>query len=358
VKRGDPPRAKLRAGLVGCGEMGALRAAALARTPSLRLVAVSDVAAARAGVVASVGDATIHDNWRTLVRSPDLDLVIVSTPPGSHREISVEALRAGRNVLCEKPLARTPAECRAMVDAARESGRLLASGFNYRFYPSVKKAATLVRAGRIGELTHVFGHAGYSAIDQRQTWLRDVDVSGGGAFRDNGIHLIDLARYFLGDVEDIQTVASNSVWGFPGCEDNGFILMQGTRRRVASLHASWTHWGRFRFAIELSGTRGHIRAWCFPMVTQVTWADEQGGPTHRRLHLFPATNIAERLRSYRWVVVCSLVDELEAFADAIGGRSTAGASGEDGLRAVEIADAVSKSLARVDPAHRFHASGA
>lgn len=226
-----------------------------------------------------------------------------------------------------------------MLDAAARSGRTLATGFNYRFYPSFRKARAWLDAGLIGPLDHVDSQAGYSGAQLTFPWLHDPDAVGGGALRDIGIHLIDLTRGFLGEVAEVKGFTSNAVFGFPGCEDNGFALLRGTGGPIATLHASWTEWRRYRFRIELVGSRGSIRASCFPMLADVVSATERGGPTRRQIELFPRTNFMERLRSYRWVVVESLVLELEAFARATRGETSDVATGFDGLRAIEIAEA-------------------
>ncbi len=332
---------RLGVGLIGCGEMGRQRATALLRAASFRLVAVSDLDAVRAAAVASRHGGAVDQDWRALLHREEVDAVIVSTPPSLHAEMCIEALKSGKHVLCEKPLARTPGECRRILDAAKQSGRFLATGFNYRFYPSIRKARALLDSGLIGELDHVRSYAGYSAATHSHPWLRDVEVVGGGALLDIGIHLIDVTRYFLGEVAEVRGFASGSVWGFKGCEDNGFALLRSPTGQIASLHASWTEWRGYRFLVEIYGTRGCIRAWCFPMLTQVIWAQDRGGRSRRRIHLFPMTHIWERLRSHRWVGIQSLIQELRAFSLAIRGEATPLATGRDGLRAVEIAYAVS-----------------
>ncbi|MGH2396607.1 MAG: Gfo/Idh/MocA family protein [bacterium] len=336
----------MRFGLIGCGEIGRLRAAALTRAGSLRLMAVTDLDGGRAAAVVSRHGGAVDRDWRALLRREEVDAVIVSTPPSLHAEMCIEALQSGKHVLCEKPLARTPEECRRILEATEQSDRFLATGFNYRFYPSIRKARTLLDAEVIGELDHIRSYAGYSAADHSHPWLHDVEVMGGGALRDNGIHLIDLTRYFLGEVEEVKGFASNSVWEFNGCEDNGFALLRSPMGKIASLQASWTEWRGYRLLVEIYGTRGCIRAWCFPMLTQVIWAKERGGRTRRRIHLFPMTHTWERFRSYRWVVLQSFIQELQAFPRAIRGESTALATGRDGLRAVEIAHAVSRTSMR------------
>lgn len=342
-----------RVGLVGCGEIGKLRAAAIKRSPELELVAVSDLDPGRARTVsASYGGAVVAD-WRELVQLDDLDAVVISTPPHLHAEMCIEALEAGKHVLSEKPLARTAEECREILAVAERCNRFVATGFNYRFYPSIEKARALLDAGVIGELDHIRSYSGYSAKDHNHPWLHDVAVMGGGALRDNGIHLIDLTHYFLGDVEEVKGFALDTVWDFKGCEDNGFALLRSKAGKVASLQASWTEWRGYRFVIEIYGTLGCIRASCFPMLTQVVSSTELGGRTKRKRYFFPLVHLREHLHSYRWVVIQSFIQELDAFARAIRGDSTAIATGFDGLRAVEIAhEASSDSTKRTSESDR------
>jgi predicted dehydrogenase len=251
--------------------------------------------------------------------------------------MAMAAIENGKHVLCEKPLARTPRECAGVVRAAEQAGRLLATGFNYRFYPSIEQARVSLESGAIGDLDHVRAFAGYSAHSHTRAWLHEPGVTGGGALWDNGIHLIDLVRSFLGDVEELAGCASSNVWRFEGCEDNGFALLRSAKGKLASLQASWTEWGRYRFEIEICGTHGSIRASCFPMFTQVVRISE-GRPTPiRRRYLFPKTHLMEHLRSYRWVVTGSFVKEFRAFEAALRGERTALASGRDGMMAVVIA---------------------
>lgn len=334
----------MRFGLIGCGGIGELRAAALAQMGPHQLMVVNDLDLHRAQSLATrYGASTIKD-WGMLLERDDVDAVIVSTPPSLHAEMSIAALQAEKHVLCEKPLARTTDECRQMIEAAEENDRFLATGFNYRFYPSMLKARELLDSGIIGELDHIRSYTGYSASDHGRAWLHDAEVMGGGALQDNGIHLIDLTCYFLGDVADVKGFASNNVWGYDGCEDNGFVLLKSETGRIASIQASWTEWRGYRLLLELYGVRGCIRAFCFPMLTQVYWAQELGGQTKRKHFLFPKTQLMEKLKSYRWVVTRSLVQELDAFVRAVHGEDTAVATGTDGLQATSIAHEATVAL--------------
>jgi len=328
----------MRFALVGCGDIGGLRAEAVALADGTSLTTVCDSDARRADDFAARFGAAAARDWREAVGREDVDAVIVSTPPASHAEIAIGALAAGKHVLCEKPLARTPEECARMVEAARAGPAVLATGFNYRFYPSVVRAREILADGRIGDLSHVRGYAGYSATEHNQPWLRDAAVVGGGAMWDNGIHLIDLVDHFLGGVEATVGVGTSGVWGY-GTEDNGFAIVRGPDGRTASLSASWTEWRGYRFGLDIYGARGCIRVRCFPMLTDVVWASETGGKTRRRVHLFPKVHFMEHLKKYQWVVTRSFVDEIEAFGRKIRGEPSLVGTAEDGLRAVQVAHA-------------------
>jgi predicted dehydrogenase len=326
----------LRYGLIGCGEIGKLRAEGL-RLLGRQLVAVSDLDSRRAAGVAA--GAAVENDWRALVRRPDVDAVIVSTPPSLHAEMTIAALRAGKHVLCEKPLARNLEECQAMVAATKESGRFLATGFNYRFYPSVLKARELLDTGLIGKVDHVRSYTGYSATAHNHSWLHDRDVMGGGTLRDNGIHLLDLTCYFLGDVVEAQGASSGLAWGFPGCEDNGCVLLRNRRGAIASAQATWSEWRGYRFQLEITGERGTIELSCFPMITRAMWMPEGGGKPQRKSWFFPMVHLMEHLKSYRWVVVESFREEFAHFEKAVGDEPSAVATGQDGLLTVQVAQA-------------------
>ena len=330
-------------GLIGCGDMGSVRAAAIGDA-GLQLTAVSDVDPKRLNGVASRSKAQAEVDWRTLVNRTDVDAVIVSTPPNLHAEMCIEALRAGKHVLCEKPLARSPEECRKIIDVAEKSGKFLATGFNYRFLASFEMARHWLQTGVIGRVSYIKSYAGYSARDHHQQWLHDVQITGGGALRDNGIHLIDLTRLFLGEVTEVNGFATNGIWKFKDCEDDGFLTMRNPDGAIASLHASWTEFRRYRFIIEIFGTLGVIRVSCFPMFADLIQVPSNGEASKKKTYYFPYLNVMEHLRSYRWIVKNSVIKELTAFSAATHNERTYIATGYDGLRAIEIAAAATNKL--------------
>lgn len=327
----------MRYGIIGCGGIGQLRAGALAQMPGAHIIALNDIDQERAAGLAAGTHSQAVGDWHELINRDDLDAVVISTPPSLHAEMTAAALKAGKHVLCEKPLARDLGEAEAMVEAARVSEKFLATGFNYRFYPSIMVAKKWLDSGLIGELDHIRSYAGYTAADHSQSWLHDRNIMGGGALRDNGIHLIDLTAYLLGDVLETHGFASGRVWKFPGIEDNGFALIRNSQGKLATLQASWTEWRGYRFLIDIYGSMGCIRASCFPMETEAFWAHKTGGKLRHKKEKFFKTFVMEHLRSYRWVVEQSFILEFSAFEAAIAGKPSEIATGVDGLRSLEIA---------------------
>jgi predicted dehydrogenase len=332
------PNKRIRVGLVGAGVIGQLRAKAIAQMPSLRLVAVADRDIALAEqVAASSDDARALTDGGALAESGDVDAVVISTPPVSHESLGVACLAAGKHVLCEKPLATTVAACQSLVDTARDRGVCLATGFTLRHTPAALLARRLFDDGAIGRLDHVrafHGHPG--GKDFGPAWIVDHAVTGGGTLMDNGIHMIDLARWFLGDVEEVAGYASNHTWNKVGCEDNGFLLLRNSEGKLGRVESSWTEWRGYGYRLEIYGTEGYIRLGYPPL--WLTWA--QGHPGERmrlRRHLFPVYQIRERLRGWRWSLIETLKLDLESWVQAIRAGRQPPASGVDGLEAVRIA---------------------
>ncbi|MFN0152159.1 MAG: Gfo/Idh/MocA family protein [bacterium] len=340
----------MRFALIGCGDIGVMRADAVARLRGLgvsdaRLVAAADADGARAQAIAArhAGCRALTDGDEA-ARLADADAVIVSTPPHLHARFALAAIAAGKSVLIEKPIASSIDDARAIVGAAAERGATLATGFNIRHFLAFRRAHELLTSGALGELDHVrayHGHPGGSEFTH--AWVHDQKVMGGGALLDNGIHILDLAHWFLGGVVEAKGYTSGHVWKFDGCEDNGFALFKNAAGRIATVRASWTEWRGYGFAVEVYGTRGMARASYPPMMLETAIAAKPGAPVRRSRDLFPVFQVKERVKSWRWNLVESLAAEMKDFADAARARRPPACSGVDGLRALEMAHAVYRS---------------
>jgi predicted dehydrogenase len=233
---------------MGCGLIGQKRAKALA---GAKLVVCADVDEKRARSLAAVypgSDATA--DWRAAVCRNDVDIVIIATTNDALVETSLEAVQAGKHALVEKPAARNVAELDSLISAAQKSGVQVRVGFNHRYHPALLKARELVDVGELGELMFVrgrYGHGGRKGYDRE--WRANPALSGGGELIDQGVHMIDLSRWFLGDFTEIQGFAHTYFWDMP-VDDNGFMILKTARKQTAFLHVSCTEWKNL-FSLEI-----------------------------------------------------------------------------------------------------------
>ena len=244
-------------GVVGCGVIGSRRAAIAARNPGSRVVAVSDRDWSRAAEVAANTGAVAWPGWESIVEHSDVDVVVAATTHDWLAPVSIRALRAGKHVLCEKPMSKNARQAEEVLEAARNSGRHVHVGFNHRYHPAIRRAHELASAGEIGNILFIrcrYGHGGRPGYERE--WRMNPDVSGGGELLDQGIHAIDLFRWFLGDLYEVTGMTATWVWAAP-VEDNVFALFRSRGGQVASLHASWTQWKNV-FSFEVFGERGAL----------------------------------------------------------------------------------------------------
>jgi predicted dehydrogenase len=245
----------VKVGIIGCGLVGQKRAAAMS---DARVTACADLVPARAAALADKlpGAQTVAD-WRTLLNRADVDAVIVATTHNALAEITLEAVRHGKHVLVEKPAARHAAELDPVIAAQRAQGTAVRVGFNHRFHPALRRARAIVETGGIGDVLYLRGRYGHGGrLGYEKEWRADPVLSGGGELIDQGVHLIDLSRWFLGDFVDVRGIAHTYYWDMP-VEDNGFLTLTTARRQVAFLHASCTEWKNL-FSFEIFGRDGKL----------------------------------------------------------------------------------------------------
>jgi predicted dehydrogenase len=241
--------------IVGCGLIGRKRATALG---GARLVACADVDRARAEALAGTSaGAEAADDWRAAIDRADVDLVIVATTNDALADIAQAAVEAGKHVLIEKPAGRSVAEVDELIEAARRHRRLVRVGFNHRYHPALRKARELFEAGELGDLMFVrgrYGHGGRPGYDKE--WRADPVRSGGGELIDQGVHLVDLSQWFLGEFAVVDGFAHTYFWQMP-VDDNAFLVLRTARKQVAFLHVSCTEWKNL-FSFEIYGTRAKL----------------------------------------------------------------------------------------------------
>ncbi len=330
----------MNAAIIGCGLIGRKRALAL--EPDDRLAACCDVNPETARRFGGEFSCPVFPDYRELFRKADFEAVVVAVVNKHIRDIVAAALKAGKHVLAEKPLGRNAAEARDMVsalDSARQSapenrGLVLKTGFNHRFHPAVWKAKQICDNGGIGKCLNIraqYGHGGRPGMEKE--WRCSKDLCGGGELLDQGVHVIDLVRWFGGEVREVSGRAETRFWNIE-VEDNAFAVLKTDRGVTASFHVSWTNW-RNVFLFEAFGTEGYVKVLGLggsygPETLEYGRRKEEGGRPDIETFQFPPEDGSWKAE---WAEFKSAVRE---------NREPVG-SGLDGLHANEVVEALYKS---------------
>jgi predicted dehydrogenase len=226
------------------------------------LVAVSRADASRAeAFAAEFGARRWHADWRDLVNDPEVEAVYVATPVHLHAEQALAAAKAGKHVLCEKPMALNAAECAAMNAAAEANGVRLGVAYYRRFYPAVERVAEILRSGELGEpvLAQMNAFERFDpAPDHPRRWLLDKNLSGGGPMFDFGCHRIEVLLNLFGPPVRVRAVTGNVLFKRE-VEDTACAVFQferGTQAVLSVTHAAHEP----RDTLEIFGSLGSVRA--------------------------------------------------------------------------------------------------
>jgi predicted dehydrogenase len=337
----------LRIGIIGCGLIGRRRAA-VAHEAGHRVVAVADLDAAKAAAVAQPSGAKPLSDWRWLVEKADIEAVVVATFNAALAPVTIASLESGKHVLCEKPLGRNLAEAEQMVAAARKAGRILKTGFNHRHHPAIWKARELVRQGTVGPvmlIRAVYGHGGRPGYDKE--WRANGELAGGGELLDQGVHILDLCRWFMGDFAEAIALTGTFFWDL-GClpdaaakfpqgqrlEDNAFVLLRAKDGGIVQFHTSWTQWVN-RFSFEVFGRAGCVAveglggSYGTETLT-VSRRRNEGGKPEQEVEQFAGPDDSWRL-------------EWQEFVSAISEGRQPLANGQDGLETMKLVSALYES---------------
>lgn len=247
----------MRVGIIGAGLQGWRRAPVLKQFPGTEAVIVATAHQETAERLANSIGCQATTNWAEVVEK-DLDAVLVCTPPHLHAPISIAAMKTGKHVLCEKPLARSLDEAEEIVKVAQENGVKLKCGFNHRHHPGIQQAREWFDKGIIGELNFLrcrYGICGRPGYEKE--WRAKPEIAGGGHLMEQGIHAIDLFRWFLGEFTEVVGFTATRFWDMAPLEDNAFALFRTEKGQVASLHSSLTQWKNL-FSFEIFGQDGYI----------------------------------------------------------------------------------------------------
>lgn len=245
---------KYNIAIIGCGLVAQKRASNL--PDNCRLVAVYDLKQHKAQLLASKHlDCKVFSSREALLASTDIDIVIVSTVHAALAQIALAAIKSSKHVLLEKPGAISVKEIEYLLEAQAQYKVCLRLGFNHRYHPALIKAKQLVDSGALGELYYVRGFYGHGGrIGYQHEWRMNKSLAGAGQLIDQGMHLIDLSRWFLGEFTMVNGQTHRYFWQSE-VEDNAFLHLETANGQTAFLHSSLTEW-KNRFSFEIIGREG------------------------------------------------------------------------------------------------------
>ena len=354
--------------MLGYGFMGRVHAQAYRSIPTAtqppllpRLAALagrSEEKVAEAAV--RFGFARHVTDWRELLDDADVSLVDIAGPNDVHSEAAMAAARAGRHVLCEKPLGRDAAESHAAWRAAEDAGVVHLCGFNYRFVPAVRLARELIDAGEIGEVRHfraAYLQSGLADPQAPVRWRHRREVAGSGALGDLGAHVVDLARYLVGEVGAVSGTTRTFVRERPGGRvdvDDAFeAVAEFENGATGTLEASRVCIGRKNaLTWEVNGARGSL-AFDLERLNELRFASRHNeGPAGDGFSTILVSGPDYPFGEFWWPAGHVLgwehtfVHEIDRLLRAVAGETGVGPHGatfEDGYRAAEVCDAVLRS---------------
>lgn len=237
--------------IIGCGLIGKKRLNGLPAGSKLAVACDTNLSRAEE-LVKLAGTGRAAADFREAVADPQVDAVIVATINSELAPISAAAIRAGKHVIVEKPAGISVQQIDELIALEKKHGVCVRVGFNHRYHPAFQKARTIFESGVMGELMFIrarYGHGGRVGYDRE--WRADPKLSGGGELIDQGIHLIDLAGWFLGDFTQVNGHADTYFWKMP-VDDNAFLDLKTAKGQTAWLHVSCTEWKNL-FSFEIYG---------------------------------------------------------------------------------------------------------
>ncbi|MGO9587582.1 MAG: Gfo/Idh/MocA family protein [Limisphaerales bacterium] len=242
--------------IIGCGLIGKKRLAGL--PAGSKLAVACDTNLARAEELAKLAQTgRAFADFKSAVADPQVEAVIVATINSALAGVAAAAIRAGKHVIVEKPAGISVKQIDELISLAEQHGVCVRVGFNHRYHPAFIKAREIFGSGVMGDLMFIrarYGHGGRVGYDKE--WRADPKFSGGGELIDQGIHLIDLAGWFLGGFKKIDGHAATFFWNMP-VDDNAFLNLRTAKGQTAWLHVSCTEWKNL-FSFEIYGRHAKL----------------------------------------------------------------------------------------------------
>lgn len=314
----------IKFGLVGAGGIAQAYVQAFGQTELAELVAIADVRPDAAAALAETAKCLAFTTHPQMLEQVELDAVVLCTPPSTHPEICTDLVQHGKHVLCEKPFSIRVKDAIAMQREAQAAGVLLTMASKFRYAEDVIRAKSIVESGILGEIV-LFENAFTARVDMSNRWNANPAISGGGVLIDNGTHSVDIMRYFLGPLADIQVVEGKRVQGLP-VEDTVRIFAHSDGGVMGNIDLSWSINKELDYYLRIYGSNGTI---------SVGWKESK----------------YRQSSSQDWVTfgqgynkVQSFRSQIENFSKAILKQELLLITVEDAIASVEVIEAAYQSL--------------
>ncbi|HVA37831.1 MAG TPA: Gfo/Idh/MocA family oxidoreductase [Candidatus Dormibacteraeota bacterium] len=316
----------LRFGIVGTGAIAKSYEAAFRGLETARLAGACDVDPTAVWEFSQRVGCEPYASYQEMAGRADLDAVIICTPPHTHEEITTYFLNRRVAVLCEKPLTISVPSAHRILEAAKRSGAVFTMASKFRYVDDVQRAWELVHDHTIGDVV-LIENAFTSRVDMSKRWNGDSKRSGGGVLIDNGTHSVDILRYFLGTLVDVQIFEAKRIQGL-GVEDTIHLFVRSEQGVTGTTDLSWSIDKELDTYLRIYGSRGTIL---------VGWKESRyrlSGETEWNVF----GNGYDKVRAFR--------NQIENFSDAILGRGELRITPYDALASVEVINAAYAALQR------------
>jgi predicted dehydrogenase len=322
---------KIKIGVIGLGGVAQLvHLPNLNKLPNVELSAVSEVNRNRLHIISDKFKIEQrYTNYQDLLEKSDVDAVIISTPTNLHKEIAIDCLQAGKDVLVEKPLARTYLEAKQVADIAKKTKRKLMVGMNLRFRPDSMLLRSMITASEIGDPFYV--KCGWiRQQSSSEKWFTKKEESGGGVIIDLGIHLLDLVLWLLGYPEVTSVATTNFSHHTKNVEDTSISCIKCKGSAVINLEVSWSlPVEKNHFFFDVFGTKGSFSSNPFRLFKRIE---------NDYINLTPT-----QIDNPSILLKKSYLNELKSFLGAIKGLNPVISSGEEAVHRMKVVEAMYES---------------
>ena len=309
--------------VIGLGSFGIKRASAVNDSKQAKLKYIYDVDGENAKKASEKLGVPIK-NYDEILNDKEIEVICVCTPNKFHKEIIIDSLKKGKHVFCEKPYVRNVSEAKEILNFTKKSKGILQLASNHRFFESVIYARKLVDEGTIGKVLSFNGRIGHNGERLKDSWFWKKEISGGGTLLDNGCHLLDLSRLFVGNFTSGKGLTSNVFWKNIEVEDTASGIFKTNDDRTATIYCSWRLFSGY-FFFEINGSDGYINV-------------DGRFDTHGGDKIYWSNNKEKKLHSkdFSHIKPNSYLLEIESFISNLKNKNKISPSAEDGLEIMKM----------------------